>query len=186
MRAPPALFAVASLVLVVGCKGSSEPATPAPAPSAPAASAPPSATTGPSTATATAERGSCALWARGVRRVSTRTQAGRGDFFRELRFDPSAESVEVHDSDPFATGKEEKAPRVLQRTKKLAASEKDALVKGMFAVCPGADAMKRQCAPGGCSRLEVTDSSGATTKVEDAETVQAVAALMARHFPELR
>ncbi|MBL8611058.1 MAG: hypothetical protein JNL38_27190 [Myxococcales bacterium] len=186
MRASPVVFVVASAALVLACKGSSEPVTPAPASSASSATVSQSVTTGSATPTATADRSSCALWAKGVRRVTTRAQAGRGDFFRELRFDLAAESVEVHDSDPFATGKEEKAPRVLQKTKKLAAAEKDALVKGTSAVCPGADAMKRQCAPGGCSRLEVTDASGATTKVEDPATVQAIADLMAKHFPELR
>jgi hypothetical protein len=134
-------------------------------------------TSGPRPVTSTAR---CAPWSE-AKSLLARMQAGRGDFFRELRYDFAAGEVSVNDSDPFATGKEEKTPRVIQRSRTLTPEEKAKTEAALFAICPSEEARKARCAPGGCMRLEV-----AGTALEHAETVERVMKILADLFPELR
>lgn len=126
----------------------------------------------------------CAPWA-GAASLVARTQAGRGDFFRELRYDFRSGVLAVSDSDPFATGQEAKEPRVVEKTRTLVGQERARVEFGVIAVCPGEEALKAACAPGGCSRLEVKNGSG-LVKIEDGPTVQAVTKVLTPFFPELR
>lgn len=126
----------------------------------------------------------CAPWDGAVSFV-VREQAGRGDFFREFAVDFRPPRVIVHDSDPFATGAEEKDPRVIKKEVALEGERFEAVKKALFAICPSEEARKRECAPGGCSRLEVADGRK-IVKVDDPETVVAVMKVFAPLFPELR
>jgi hypothetical protein len=92
----------------------------------------------------------------------------------------------VHDSDPFATGKEEKKPRVIDRTLTLPAADREALGRELMALCPTPAELGRACAPGGCSRLEVTTRAKGTAKLEDSPIVAKVMARLAAQFPEIR
>lgn len=184
---------IATIALLGGCKSAGqEAASPAPlvalpsgaAASAASSTAAPTPAVAASAAQASSSPSSCALWS-GVSKVTARSQAGRGDFFRELRYDFTNGTLEVDDSDPFVNGKEEAKPRVLAKSRKLSLSERAHVENELPTVCPSAQAMAAACAPGGCLRLVVRTKSG-ETKVEDVDTVMAVMKLLAPMFSELR
>jgi hypothetical protein len=114
----------------------------------------------------------CPPWVDAASFIAT-AQGGRREAFRKFEYDFASGALRVHDSDPFATGKESPQPRVTDDTTTLSGAAKDHLEQALFAVCPGAEAMARRCAPGGCQRLTVTDHAGKTTRVEDPATVGA-------------
>ncbi len=128
----------------------------------------------------------CAPWAPSPKTVATRTQAGRGDFFRELHYDFQSGNVRVHDSDPFAGGTEAATPRILDEAKVLTGTTREETEKALLAICADEAALKAACAPGGCSRLTVTHADGSTTVVEHVGTVSAAATVLAPFFPALR
>jgi hypothetical protein len=129
---------------------------------------------------------SCAPWAPSPRTLVARSGGGRGDFFREYQYDFESGVLGVHDSDPFADGKEAKDPRVTKKHKTLEPADKAQLAKALVAICPDDAAMSAFCAPGGCSRLVVKRGDGSETKVEHAKTVSQVMKLFRPHFPDLR
>ncbi|HEY3447450.1 MAG TPA: hypothetical protein VGK67_13850 [Myxococcales bacterium] len=126
----------------------------------------------------------CVPW-EGASSLVVREQGGRGDFFREFYFDFGTGEVRLHDSDPFASGQEEKVPRVLKQEKTVEGAQREALVKSLLSICPSEEARKRECAPGGCSRLEVGGGSR-IARVDDPETVTAVMKVFSPLFPGLR
>lgn len=175
-------------VLFVGCPGSANNGS-----SAPNDSAAPVIESAPTTqATASSSvlppTGTCAPWEPSPRSVIAFTTGGRGDFFRELRYDFQTGEVRVHDSDPFAdgSGKEAVKPRVIEKKKVLTGDDRDKTEKALLAICPDEAAMKAACAPGGCSRLTVTRGDGTETKIEHNDTVVAALDILRPFFPELR
>lgn len=128
----------------------------------------------------------CPPWEPSPRTVVAFTTGGRGDFFRELRYDFGTGELRVNDSDPFAEGKETEKPRVIEQTKTLEGDDRQKTEKALLAICPDEAAMKAACAPGGCSRLTVTRGDGTETKIEDNDTVVAALAILRPFFPELR
>lgn len=171
--------AVVVLAMLVGCKGSSKEPT-AQAPREPSADS--TATESPSAPLAATTP--CAFW-KGAKSLVVHAGSGRGDDFREFRYDFVSGKVEVNDSDAFATGKEAEVPRVTKKSKILSADEKVRVEKGMVALCPTAEDMKRRCAPGGCAYLEVQGSVGTST-VEDSDAVWGVMKLLQPLFTEIR
>ena len=138
----------------------------------------PMATAPPSTVRA------CDFW-RGAFGLTVRSNAGRGDFFREYRYDFRAGQVAVVDSDPFATGPETKVPRVVQRSRVLAPAERARVEQSLFSSCPSAVDLKRSCAPGGCLRLEV-QGGGGPPSLDDCDTARQALRTFDSLFPELR
>lgn len=166
---------------LVACTPSTPDPVVAPATSASA----PSASSGGVTASSRAAP--CTPWGNPGFGAYAFNVAGRADFKRELRYDDAKGIVTVHDSDPYAnaSGKEEKTPRVIDKSKTLTPDEHRALTVDLFQICPDTAAMAAQCAPGGCAHLEVT-SEGKKVVVEDAKTVGAVMHRLESYFPELR
>ncbi len=160
------------------------PSTPDPV-VAPATSA--SASSAPAAAAPNGRAAPCTPWGNPGFSAYAFSVSGRADFKRELRFDDAKGIVSVHDSDPYAnaSGKEEKTPRVIDKTKTLTPEEHRALTVDLFQICPDTAAMAEKCAPGGCVHLEVT-SEGKTVTVESVKTVGAVMRRLESYFPELR
>jgi hypothetical protein len=127
----------------------------------------------------------CAPWLEAVSITAT-VHRGRPDFFRELDYDLTTGVLRVHDSDPFPDGTEQRPPRVIEASTTLAAESRDRVARALYALCPGAEAMARRCAPGGCVRLTVTERSGKTTSIEDGATVSAVMGALITFFPQVR
>jgi hypothetical protein len=127
----------------------------------------------------------CPLW-KNAKSVTVRAQSGRADFFREIRYQLDAGSMQVHDSDPSADGKEEKKePRVTKKTITLAPSDQAKVERGLRAICPSQEQRAHACAPGGCMSLEVKSEAG-VVRVEDVDVVKDAATILEPFFPELR
>ncbi len=179
MMAISSASAVVVLAMLVGCKGTSKEST---APTIREPSAAPTATKSPSEPSGATTP--CAFW-QGAKSLVVRAGAGRGDDFREFRYDFVSGKVEVNDSDAFATGKEAKVPRVTKKSKTISADEKLRVEKGLVVLCPTAEDMKRRCAPGGCAHMEVQGAAGTST-LEDSAPVWGVMKLLQPLFPEIR
>ena len=174
-----------SFVFVLLVLSACEPSTPDPVVPVPtgALATPPAAPAASSTvASRTAP---CAPWGNVGFVAVASTVAGRADFERKITYDDAKGIVSMHDSDPFANGKEEKTPRVIEKSKTLTPEEHRAVTVDLIQICPNDAAMKVQCAPGGCARLEVT-SEGKKVVVEDHVTVGAVMKRLETFFPEVR
>ncbi len=171
----------ATLPFLMSCQDKTAPAAPTPA--IVSASATPTTTSSSRVLEPTA---SCPPWEPSPRTLVARTNAGRGDFFREFHYEFASGVIRVHDSDPFAHGKEAKEPRVTKQEMTLEPSAKEELAAALVLICPDAAAMRRSCAPGGCARLIVTRGDATETKVEHGETVGRVMKLLEPHFPSLR
>jgi len=139
---------------------------------------------GPTAAVVPSSFPSCPFW-RGARSLKVRANAGRGDFFREFRYDFGTGQVDVDDSDPFATGPETKAPRVIQRSLRLSPADKARSEQALFSSCPSDADAKRSCAPGGCLRLEV-QGAGGPPSLDDCDTARGALKTFEPFFPELR
>jgi hypothetical protein len=123
---------------------------------------------------------SCAPW-NGASKLEAHSVAGRADFFREFKVEIASGTLEVHDSDPFASGAEQKVPRVIRKTVTLTPADRASLLADLSKICPDGKALASKCAPGGCLRLVVD-----ATTIEDMNTVRSVMKLLETHFPELR
>ncbi len=139
---------------------------------------------GPTVPVAPVAAPTCAFW-NGARGLEVRTNAGRGDFFREFRYDFGTARVEVHDSDPFATGPETKVPRVIQRSVMLSPADKARTEQALFSACPSEADTKRSCAPGGCLRLAV-QGGGGPPSLDDCDPARRALEAFEPFFPELR
>ncbi|MBK6697097.1 MAG: hypothetical protein IPG50_33655 [Myxococcales bacterium] len=146
--------------------------------------APPAASAASSGASAATP---CAPWGGRGFAVKAGHQGGHGAFFRNFEYDDATGALSVHDSDLYdGSGKEVSPPRVTRRTIALAGADRDRVANALFAVCPDDAARRATCAPGGCSRLEVTPKVGGAAKFEHTPTVTPVMAAFEAFFPELR
>ena len=75
---------------------------------------------------------------------------------------------------------------MIQDQKTLDPAERKKTADALVAICANDEAMKERCAPGGCSRLDVTRADGTQTHMEDTDTVTKVMAVLLPYFPALR
>ncbi len=149
------------------------------------ATAPESGAPVASSAPATA-RSACAPWGGRGFSLTARSQSSHALQFRQFVYDDTSGKLTVSDSDLFASGKEEKTPRVIERTLTLSPKDHEAVTADLLAICPDAKSMIIESAPGGGTTVEIRPRAG------DAATVRSVASggkVMDRFtpfFPELR
>jgi hypothetical protein len=140
---------------------------------------------GGSPATSSAQN-ACAPWGGRGFSLKTHEVGGRADFFTDYAYDDSNGVLAVHDSDPFASGQEEKQARITDKSITLSQADRDALAVDLLAICPDDRALDAQCAPGGCAHMDVSAKGESPRAIEDAKTVSRVTDRLARFFPELR
>ncbi len=125
-------------------------------------------------------------WTAGAALIEAGTVAGRADFRRLLRYTRASGSLELQDSDPFASGTESKTARVLNLSRVLSPEERQRVEAVLDRVQPDAAALERRCAPGGCVWLERVGADGTRQRLEHLESAQPVLRELSALFPEAR
>jgi hypothetical protein len=133
--------------------------------------------------------GACDFWGGRGFHLHLQNQSGRGDFFRRFDYDDKTRVLAIDDSEVYADGKTElKTPRVTKKSKTLTQAEADALVSDLNAWCPTPEERKRECAPGGCSQIDVKTAAGTTGRAGfvDKGVVTKTYKRLSAFFPEVR
>jgi hypothetical protein len=137
----------------------------------------------------------CDFWGGRGFKLEVSSHGGHGAQFRKFVYDDKARTLAIHDSDLFAGGTEAKTPRVIRKTLTLSQADADVLVAELTAICPSDAERAAQCAPGGCSTLELTTSSGAKAHAglvarngafADSALVDRAMKRLSKAFPEAR
>lgn len=133
----------------------------------------------------------CDFWGGRGFSLHLQNQSGRGDYFRRFDYDDKTRVLAIDDSEVYADGKTElKTPRVTKKTKTLTQAEADALAADLDAWCPTAAERKRECAPGGCSQIDVKTSAGKSARAGVASAEPGVVTKtykrLSAFFPDVR
>lgn len=130
----------------------------------------------------------CEPWRSRGFSLTARSQSSHALQFRQFVYDDATGKLEVHDSDLFASGKEEKTPRVIQKSITLSADDHEATTAELLKLCPDAAAMVAPAAPGGGTTVEVRPrgSEGSAATIRSVTIGAKVMERFTPFFPELR
>jgi hypothetical protein len=149
--------------------------------SAAGTNSPPSAEPAPASATAAASGAACWPWEGRGFALKVDAFAMTPQNVMVLSYDDASGAARVRASGTFV-----KDRQAVDRTLELAEAEREAVAQGLLAICPDDKARAARCAPGGCSRVEVTPRGGATRSVENDAVVNRIIDRLTSLFPELR
>jgi len=139
--------------------------------SAPTTATPPASTQDPvSPPVATS---GCRPWGGPGFSVTAAIQGSAANWRTEIAFDDGTGVVALND-----------IQRSKKRTLTLSAADHRALTKDLLAICPEEKEFSAECAPGGCTSIEVKQGSS-TTRLQQAPSAGKVWERLARLFPEL-
>lgn len=128
----------------------------------------------------------CAPWGGRGFALTVRSQSSHALQFRQFVYDDASGKLAVSDSDLFASGKEERTPRVIEKALTLSPAEREAVAAELLGICPDAKSMVAQEAPGGGTTVEIRPRSGAAATVRDVVKGGKIMDRFTPFFPELR